>query len=150
MPRKPAAPKETKKPYAPPMTKPAREKMYKKSPECFLLPPTETEMPKFPICEEAGKPTRRGVVAAQRRAILSKHPEVVKKTKAILKKAEELAAEPEMKAEEVKVPTTGAGMKKKSAWATFYSENTKGKKFGSVQAVREHMKKLAAEFKAKK
>lgn len=36
------------------------------------------------------------------------------------------------------------------SWKEYYAKNTKGKKFGSVQAVREHMKKLSQEYKAMK
>lgn len=36
------------------------------------------------------------------------------------------------------------------SWREYYSKNTKGKKFSSVQAVREHMKRLSAEYKKMK
>ena len=35
-------------------------------------------------------------------------------------------------------------------WREFYSKNTKGKKFGAGNRISDHMKKLAAEYKAMK
>lgn len=36
------------------------------------------------------------------------------------------------------------------SWKEYYAKHTKGKKFGSVQAVREHMKQLSVEYKKMK
>lgn len=36
------------------------------------------------------------------------------------------------------------------SWREFYAKQTKGKKFGSREAVNAHMKKLSAEYKALK
>lgn len=38
----------------------------------------------------------------------------------------------------------------KISWRQYYSENTKGKKFGKDNPISEHMKKLAAEYRKMK
>jgi len=44
----------------------------------------------------------------------------------------------------------GKGTKTPSSWVQYYKEHTKGKKFGTRQAVNDHMKKLSIEYKKQK
>jgi len=51
---------------------------------------------------------------------------------------------------EEKPMTKGKGVRATSSWVQYYKEHTKGKKFGTRQAVNDHMKKLSIEYHKQK
>ena len=53
-----------------PMKSSVRNRLYKKDPSCFLVPPMRGNSPKYPICNKHGKKLCKGVLSAKMRANL--------------------------------------------------------------------------------